>query len=48
MGKGQIVAANDKMNREDRQDVSDVKHFNYNMPRLTMVTHRTVVFSLYN
>jgi hypothetical protein len=43
MGKGQIVATNDKMNREDRQDVDEVKYFNYTMPRLTMVTHRTVV-----
>jgi hypothetical protein len=37
MGKGQIVATNDKMNREDRQDVSEVKHFNYTMARLTMI-----------
>jgi hypothetical protein len=43
MGKGQILATNDKMNREDRQDVGEVKYFNYTMPRLTMVTHRTVV-----
>jgi hypothetical protein len=43
MGKGQIVATNDKMNSEDRQDVGEVKHFTYTMPRLTMVTHRTVV-----
>jgi hypothetical protein len=32
MGKGQIVATNDKINREDRQDVGEVKYFNYTMP----------------